>query len=77
VSLSRRSRTITSEADGCVCSVAYQPKSRLLILEFARDGAYHYHNVPVGAYEMLQRSPVVRASFVKGRRHHYSVVTTA
>jgi hypothetical protein len=26
---------------------------------------------------MLQHSPVVRASFVKGRRHNYSVVTTA
>jgi hypothetical protein len=26
---------------------------------------------------MLQHSPVVRASFVRGRRHHYSVVTTA
>ena len=76
MSLSRQSRTKGSEAEGCLCSVAYQPQSRILILEFPRDGAYLYHNVPVGTYEMLQHSPVVRASFVGGRRHHYSVVTT-
>jgi len=58
-------------------TIAYQPKSRLLILEFPREGAYLYHNVPVGTYEMLKHSPVVRASFVRGRRHRYSVVTTA
>lgn len=58
-------------------SIAYQPKSRLLILEFPREGAYLYHNVPVGTYEMLKHSPVLRASFVRGRRHRYSVVTTA
>ncbi len=58
-------------------TIAYQPKSRLLILEFPREGAYLYHNVPVGTYEMLRHSPVVRASFVRGRRHRYSVVTTA
>jgi hypothetical protein len=77
MSLSRQSKTEGSAAEGCLCAVAYQPKSRILILEFPRDGSYLYHNVPVGAYEMLQRSPTVRASFVKGRRHHYSVVTTA
>lgn len=58
-------------------TIAYQSKSRLLILEFPREGAYLYHNVPVGIYEMLRHSPVVRASFVGGRRHRYSVVTTA
>ena len=58
-------------------TIAYQPKSRLLILEFPREGAYLYHNVPVGTYEMLKHSPVVRAAFVRGRRHRYSVVTTA
>jgi hypothetical protein len=77
MSVSSQSRTRRSEVEGCLCSVAYQPKSRLLILEFPRDGAYLYHNVPVSTYEMLQHSPVVRASFVKGRRHNYSVVTTA
>jgi hypothetical protein len=77
VSLSRQPKTEGNVAEGCLCSVAYQPKSRILILEFPRDGAYLYHNVPVGTYEMLQHSPVVRASFVRGRRHHYSVVTTA
>jgi hypothetical protein len=77
MSLSKQSRTGGSEAEGCSCSVAYQPHSRILILEFPRDGAYLYHNVPVGAYEMLQHSPVVRASFIRDRRRHYSVVTTA
>lgn len=77
MSLSKQSSTKGSDAEGCLCSVAYQPLSRILILEFPRDGAYLYHNVPVGTYEMLQHSPVVRASFVRGRRHHYSVVTTA
>ena len=77
MSLSRQSRTEGSGDEGCLCSVAYQPQSRILILEFPRDGAYLYHNVPVDTYEMLQHSPVVRASFVRGRRYHYSVVTTA
>jgi hypothetical protein len=77
MSLSRQSKTKECEAEACICSVAYQPKSRILILEFPRDGAYLYRNVPVGAYEMLNDSPVVRASFVRGRRHHYSVVTPA
>jgi hypothetical protein len=77
MSLSRQSRTEASGTEGCLCSVAYQPRSRILILEFPRDGAYLYHNVPVGTYEMLQHSPVVCASFVKGRRHSYSIVTTA
>lgn len=66
-----------SESADRLTSIAYQPKSRLLILEFPREGAYLYHNVPVGAYEMLKHSPVLRASFVRGRRHRYSVVTTA
>lgn len=58
-------------------SVVYQPESRLLILEFRNEGAYLYHNVPVGTYEVLRHSPIVQASFVGGRRRHYSVVTTA
>lgn len=58
-------------------TISYQPKSRLLILEFPREGAYLYHNVPVGTYEMLRHSPLVRASFLRGRHHRYSVVTTA
>ena len=77
MSLNRQSKMKEGRVEGCLCSVAYQPRSRILILEFPRDGAYLYHNVPVGTYEMLQHSPVVRASFVRGRRHHYSVVTTA
>jgi hypothetical protein len=75
--MNRQSEMRQSVAEGCLCSVAYQPKSKILILEFPRDGAYLYHNVPVSAYEKLSRSPVVRASFVKDRRHRYSVVTTA
>lgn len=66
-----------SESADRLTSIAYQPKSRLLILEFPREGAYLYHNVPIGTYEMLKHSPVLRASFVRGRRHRYSVVTTA
>jgi hypothetical protein len=58
-------------------TIAYQPKYRLLILEFPREGAYLYHNVPVGTYEMLKHSPILRASFLGSRRHRYSVVTTA
>ena len=77
MSLIRQPKTRVSAAEACICSVAYQPKSQILILEFPRDGAYLYHNVPVGAFDKLSRSPVVRASFVKGRRHRYSVVTPA
>ena len=77
MSLNRQSETKQSVAESCLCSVAYQPKSKILILEFPRDGAYLYHNVPVSAYEKLSRSPVVRASFVKGGGHRYSVVSTA
>jgi hypothetical protein len=69
--------TRTTNSENRLTSIAYQPKSKLLILEFPREGAYLYHNVPVGTFEMLKHSPVVRASFVKGRRHRYSVVTTA
>jgi hypothetical protein len=76
MSASTRPSTVAGDADR-LRTIAYQPKSRLLILEFPREGAYLYHNVPVGTYEMLKHSPVVRASFVRGRRHRYSVVTTA
>ena len=76
MSVSVQPKTKWSKAETCRCSVAYQVQSRLLIMEFPRDGAYLYQNVPVGAYEVLKRSPVVRAQFVGGRRHRYSVVTT-
>ena len=76
MSASTQPSTAGSDSDR-LRTIAYQPKSRLLILEFPREGAYLYHNVPVGTYEMLKHSPVVRASFVRGRRHRYSVVTTA
>ena len=76
MSVNTQPRTIENDGDR-LRTIAYQPKSRLLILEFPREGAYLYHNVPVGTYEMLKHSPVLRASFVKGRRHSYSVVTTA
>ena len=75
MSVSAQTRTTGSRTGDRLTSIVYQPKSRILILEFPREGAYLYHNVPVGTYEMLKRSPVVRASFVGGRRH-YSVVTT-
>ena len=75
MSVSARPRTTGSRTGDRLTSIVYQPKSRILILEFPREGAYLYHNVPVGTYEMLKHSPVVRASFVGGRRH-YSVVTT-
>lgn len=74
MSVSTQPRT-TSGTEDRLTSIVYQPKSRILILEFPREGAYLYHNVPVGTYEMLKRSPVVRASFVKGRSRRYSVVT--
>jgi hypothetical protein len=76
MSVNTQPKTTGSDEDR-LRTIAYQPKSRLLILEFPREGAYLYHNVPVGTYEMLKHSPVVRASFVRGRRHRYSVVTTA
>jgi len=76
MSVNTQPRTTGSDEDR-LRTIAYQPKSRLLILEFPREGAYLYHNVPVGTYEMLKHSPTVRASFVRGRRHRYSVVTTA
>ena len=75
MSVSARSRTTGSETGDRLTSIVYQPKSRILILEFPREGAYLYHNVPVGTYEMLKHSPVVRASFVRGRNRRYSVVT--
>jgi hypothetical protein len=77
MSVSTQPRTTTSGSGDRLTSIAYQPKSKLLILEFPREGAYLYHNVPVGTYEMLKHSPIVRASFVKGRGRRYSVVTTA
>lgn len=77
MSVSTPTRTTGNGTWDRLASAVYQPKARLLILEFPREGAYLYHNVPVGAFEMLKRSPVVRASFVKGRSHRYSVVTTA
>jgi hypothetical protein len=75
MSVSTPTRTTRSESGARLTSIAYQPKSKLLILEFPREGAYLYHNVPVGTYEMLKHSPILRASFVKGRGRRYSVVT--
>jgi hypothetical protein len=77
MSVNTQPRTTANDEDRLRTIAAYQPKSRLLILEFPREGAYLYHNVPVGTYELLKHSPVVRASFVRDRRHRYSVVTTA
>ncbi|MBN2465549.1 KTSC domain-containing protein [candidate division WOR-3 bacterium] len=77
MSVSVQSKTKRSETENCRCSIAYQASSGILIVEYPRDGAYLYHNVPVGVFERLKRSPGVRASFVRGRRHRYSVVTTA
>ena len=77
MSVSTQAKAARSESEDRLTTIAYQPKSRLLILEFPREGAYLYHNVPVSAYEKLSRSPVVRASFVRGSRHRYSVVSTA
>jgi hypothetical protein len=75
VSMTARSRAADHGAGLHSATVVYRPKARILILGFPRQGAYLYHNVPVGVYEMLRQSPVVRASFVAGRRHRYSVVT--
>ena len=55
-------------------SMFYQPKARILVVEFPRHGSYLYQNVPASTYEMLKQSPVVRASFVQSRHSHYSVV---
>ncbi len=76
MSVNTRCRTAECQAGERPRTVAYQPRSRILILEFPREGAYLYHNVPVSAYEMLKHSPCVRAAFVGGRRHRYSFVTT-
>jgi hypothetical protein len=77
MSVSVQSKTKWSGTETCRCSVAYQAASGILIMEYPRDGAYLYHNVPVGTFEMLKHSPVVHAAFVRGRRRRYSVVTTA
>jgi hypothetical protein len=77
MSVSVQPRAVRSESGDRLTSIAYQPKSKLLILEFPREGAYLYHNVPVGTFEMLKHSPILRASFVKGRGRRYSVVTTS
>ncbi len=58
-------------------TITYQPKSRILILEFPREGTYLYHNVPVSAYERLKHAPFVHAAFVGGRSRRYSFVTTS
>lgn len=75
MSVTANCRPGTCEAGDRPRTITYQPKSRILVIEFPREGAYLYHNVPVSAYEMLKHSPCVRAAFVGSRRHRYSFVT--
>jgi KTSC domain len=55
-------------------TMLYQPKNRVLVVDFPNQGTYLYHDVPARAYATLKRSTVVHARFVEDRRRHYSIV---
>jgi|GEM_PF-1495158 len=76
MSLSAELKPMVGERGTRPRTIAYQPESRVLIVEFPREGAYLFHNVPVSAYERLKHAPCVRAAFIGGRRHRFSFVTT-
>ena len=74
MSINTQSRLVASKTRPDSTTIFYRPEAQIMIMEFPRQGAYLYHNVPVGAYEMLKQTPVVRASFLGGRRHRYSLI---
>ena len=74
MSANTQSRLVASKTGPESTTIFYRPGAQIMIMEFPRQGAYLYHNVPVGAFEMLKQTPTVRASFVKGRGHRYSLV---
>ncbi len=78
MSVSAQSRATAAGTGSRATTMFYQPKARILVVEFPRRGAYLYQNVPARAYEILRQSPVVRASFIiEGRHRHYSVVAAS
>ena len=74
MSVNAQARLGAEKAGQGATKIFYRPEARIMILEFPRQGAYLYHNVPVGAYEMLKQTPIVRASFLGGRRRRYSLI---
>jgi hypothetical protein len=54
----------------------YQPKARILVMEFPRRGAYIYQDVTARAYDLLKRSLPTQVRFIRDDDRHFCVVET-
>jgi len=52
----------------------YQPKARMLVMEFPWRGAYLYQGVTARAYDQLKRSLRTQVRFVRDDARHFCVV---
>jgi hypothetical protein len=55
-------------------SMFYQPKSRMLVMEFPRRGAYLYQDVTARAYDRLKQALRTQVRFVRDDDRHFCVV---
>ena len=55
-------------------TMLYQPRNRVLVVDFPHQGPYLYHDVPAGVYAALKQSPEFHARFVEDHRRHFSIV---
>jgi hypothetical protein len=52
----------------------YQPKARMLVMEFPKHGTYIYQGVTARAYDRLKCSLNTQVHFVKNEDRHFCVV---
>lgn len=74
MSLSAQSGTTAHGAGLRPTSMFYQPKARMLVMEFPKHGTYIYQGVTARAYDRLKCSLNTQVHFVKNEDRHFCVV---
>ncbi len=55
-------------------SMFYQPKARMLVMEFPQRGTYIYQGVSARVYDRLKCSMHTQVRFVQNQDRHFCVV---
>ena len=74
MSLSMQSRTAAHGTTLRPTSMFYQPKARMLVMEFPKRGTYIYQGVTARAYDRLKCSMNTQVRFVEKEDRHFCVV---
>jgi hypothetical protein len=74
MSLNAQSRTAAHETGLRPTSMFYQPRARMLVMEFPRRGTYIYQGVTARAYDRLKCSMHTQVRFVRDEDRHFCVV---